>query len=286
MAHIIPTEEEVLNYFNTLSNWGRWGKEDELGAINFITPEKIKTASELVREGVTISCARPIVTDIRPDVSAQALRYMLDTGQGRVEEDLERPPFALEFIGMVFHGKSITHIDSPAHCFFQGKMYNGREADFVSAREGARANAVEALKNGVVTRGVLLDIDANGPIFPEDLEAAEKRQGVKIKSGDALLVKSGQPLHAASTPWLFEREVALIGTDTDNELVPSGYSKVPRPFHQITLVAMGLWLIDNMSLDALAAECKKLNQWEFLFTVSPLRLERTTGSPVNPITIF
>ena len=186
------SEKEVLSYLDSLSNWGRWGKEDELGTVNFINPEKVKKSLSLVKDGVSVSCSRQISSSIRPDMKTQAIRYMVESGEGGRK--------ALEFIGMVFHGNSITHIDSPAHYFWKGKMYNRGGGVLVSRGEGAQANDVEVLRNGIATRGVLLDVaaaknkkwlDAGEEIAVSDLEAAEKLAGIKVQSGDVLLVRTG-----------------------------------------------------------------------------------------------
>lgn len=311
-----PSEAEVIGYLDTLSNWGRWGAEDELGTINLITPVKRLGAARLVRDGVGVTCARPIVTDITPDTTFQVLRFMLDSGEGRdtaPPERLIQRRGASEFIGMVFHGYTVTHVDTPAHFFWKGKLYNGRSCDLITSREGAQVEAVELLRDGVVSRGVLLDVARArgvawlGPgegVLPEDLEAAERASGVRLEPGDILLVRTGYyarriaegPVnpavagspgpHAALAPWLRERGVAMFGSDTHNDVVPTPYPGMGHPFHVISLVALGLWLIDNMNLEDLARACAERKRWEFMLTIAPLHLRNTTGSPVNPIALF
>ncbi|MBI3046067.1 MAG: cyclase family protein [Candidatus Harrisonbacteria bacterium] len=298
------SEKEVLSYLDSLSNWERWGKEDELGTINFINPKKVKKSLALVRDGVSVTCARPIESSPEPDLKTQALRKEIDSGEGRRA--------GLEYIGMVFHGNSITHIDSPAHYFWKGKMYNNRPADLVSSREGAQVNDVEVLRNGIITRGVLLDVaaiknkkwlESGEAVTVADLEAAEKIVGVKVESGDVLLVRTGnykriletkenieiakEPgLSAAAMPWLREREVSIIGSDTANSHKSNLYPNINNPFHVISLVSMGLWILDNANLEELAKVCKEKKRWEFLISINPLRLKNATGSPVNPVAIF
>ena len=157
----VPTEAQVKDYLRALSNWGRWGAEDELGTVNLITPAKRVAAARLVTEGVSVSCARPIATDIAADTTVQPMRFMVDSGEGRDTDSPERllqRRGAAEFIGMVFHGYSITHVDAPSHYFWDGKMYNGRSCNLVTSREGATAASIEVLRRGVVSRGVLLDV--------------------------------------------------------------------------------------------------------------------------------
>ena len=312
----VPSEETVREYLKTLSNWGRWGSEDELGTVNLITPAKRQAAARLVTQGQSVTCARPITTDITADTTVQPLRFMVDSGEGRdtisPERALQRRG-AAEFIGMVFHGYTITHVDAPSHYFWDGKLYNGRSCNAVTSREGASVSSVEVLRDGVVSRGVLLDVartkgvrwlEASVGVMPEDLEAAEQAAGVRVESGDILLVRTGYygrrlaegpvhplqagspALHAACCPWLRERGVAMIGTDTHNDVHPAPYPSMGNSFHVVCLVAMGLWLIDNANLEDLAKAAARLNRWEFLLTVAPLRLKNVTGSPVNPVAVF
>ncbi len=291
MASTLPSETEVKGYLRSLSNWGRWGTADQLGTI-------------------------PIVTDITADTTFQPLRFMVDSGEGRdtasPERNLERRG-ASEFIGMVFHGYTITHVDTPAHYFWEGKLYNGRSCSLVTSREGATVESVDLLHDGVVSRGVLLDVartrsipwmEPGEGVMPADLEAAERAAGVRVEPGDILLVRTGYyarrlaegpvhplragspALHVACCPWLRERGVAMIGTDTHNDISPPPYPAMGNSFHVVSLVAMGLWLIDNANLEDLARACGEHGRWEFLLTVAPLRLRNVTGSPVNPIAVF
>ncbi len=308
-------DDDVVKMLSSLSNWGRWGKDDELGTINLITPAKRKQAAALVRDGVPVSCARPIVTnDISVDTAFQPLRLMVDSGEGRDHDSRERllaRRGASEFIGMVFHGYTITHVDTPAHYFWQGKIYNGRSCNLITAREGAGAESVDLLHDGVVSRGVLLDVaalrgrplDAGEGVMPEDLEAAEKAQQVRVEPGDILLIRTGyyarrletprHPLkdgspaaHVASMPWFRERDIAMLGTDTHNDVSPATHPRLGNVVHIVALVSMGLWLIDNGNLEELAKACAARRRWEFMLTLAPLRLQHATGSPVNPIALF
>jgi kynurenine formamidase len=311
-----PSESEVVEYLRTQSNWGRWGAEDQLGTINLITAAKRTAAARLVRDGIGVTCARPISTAITPETTFQPMRFMVDSGEGRDTASAERllqRRGASEFIGLVFHGYAITHVDTPAHFFWEGKIYTGRSCNLVTSREGATVEAVELLHDGVVSRGVLLDVAATRGlrwmergegVMPADLEAAEREAGVRVEPGDILLVRTGHygrrlaegpvnPLtagspgpHAALIPWLRERAVAMWGSDTHNDVTPTPYPSMGHPFHICALVGLGLWLIDNMNLEDVARACAERRRWEFLLTVAPLRLEGVTGSPVNPIALF
>lgn len=318
----LPSQDEVLGYFESLSNWGRWGPDDELGTLNLIAAEHRRAAAATVTEGVTVSCALDLSPQPAPGQLQPPQRHMLLTGEGlcdahRVDQPVpgaasERFHGASEFIGMVFHGADITHVDALSHIFWDKRMYNGAAPELVNVMHGATRQAVTVASAGVVTRGVLIDVAAlrgvealagGEGVTPADLEAAEERQGVRVGRGDAVLLRTGfgsrrrdndpelfadgaPGWHASCLPWLHEREVALIACDTATDVVPSGYDEPPLPVHAVGIVAMGLWLLDNCDLEELAATAARLGRWEFLFTLAPLRLVGATGSPVNPLATF
>ena len=316
MSNKIPTESEVLEFFTTLSNWGRWGENDQLGTLNLVTPQKRVQAARLVQQGIAVGCARPISKDMAADAAnPPPIHFMLESGEGWVTPSgasRGTRQAASDFFGMVFHGITVTHIDALSHIFWDGKMYNGRPAEAVTASRGATENSIEALKDGVVTRGVMLDItkvrgkewlEGGEAVFPEDLEAAEEAQGIRAEEGDALCLRLGwykrrnevgpaprsigRPgLHAATLPWLHRRGVALVAADASHDVNPSGYEKTDIPVHQVGIVAMGLWLIDSANFEELAQRCQELNRWEFLFTLAPIRFPGVTGSPLTPLAVF
>jgi kynurenine formamidase len=306
---------------NELSNWGRWGPTDQLGTVNFITAATRQRAGKLVSDGLCVSCAWDIETALQPDqLYGPPVRWMILSGQGGGDADTSETAESLkrgaaEWFGLAFHGLSETHLDAPSHKFWRGRMYNDRPAELVTSWSGARQNAVTAAGAGLVSRGVLLDVaavrdrrwlDAPDGAHASDLETAERRQGVKVCPGDIVLLRTGGGLkrreqgrpnvardgiqqsgwHADTLPWLHQRDVAAIGSDTAQDIYPNPYATVGSPIHIVGLVAMGLWLIDNMDLEELAATCDRLQRWEFYFTVAPLRIRGGTGSPVNPIAVF
>ncbi len=192
-----PSEDEVLTWFDQLSNWNRWGPDDRLGTLNHITPAKRVAAAGLVREGLSVSCSWDMRTGRQPGATVENQRYMLSTGLGLADEGRKglmgngRAGGAQEFIGMVFHGLDVTHLDSLAHIFWDGKMYGGFPASMVSDRQGALVHDVLAVSDGVTTRGVLLDIAelrgvdalaADDHVYPEDLEAAEAAAGIRVEA--------------------------------------------------------------------------------------------------------
>ncbi|MBI4201044.1 MAG: cyclase family protein [Chloroflexi bacterium] len=315
MNRSVPDEATVLGYSKALSNWGRWGKDDQLGTLNLVTPSKTLQAAKLVREGITVSCARPIIAESAPDALLPPLHFMIGSGEGFTPDAVPLPGQAqssTDFIGMAFHGTTITHVDSLAHIFWEGRMYNGRPASLVTTRQGATASSIELLRHGVVTRGVLLDVarvrgvdwmEPGEAVFPQDLDAAEEACGARVQEGDVLLVRTGNYRrrlekgpwdqganrpgpHAECLPWFHQRGIAMLGSDTPNDVAPSGYQRMSLPVHQVGIVAMGLWLIDNCNLEDLARACAQQGRWEFLLSVSPLPIRYGTGSPANPVAIF
>jgi kynurenine formamidase len=308
-----PTEDEVLGWITSLSNWDRWGADDRLGALNFITTEVRLRAAESVRVGVQVSCAHEIAATPRQDGNPS--RLMIATGESLTVPHPERhAAAATDLIQMQIHGHQVTHLDALSHWFWDGSMFNHVPATKVTADRGATELGVESIRGGIVTRGVLLDIAAargaawlepGEAVTPADLEAAEQRQQVAVRCGDAVLLHTGfgryrqtaAPDAAAPTawpgwgaaclPWLYEREVAVIGSETSNEVMPNDYPALGRhPIHSVGIAAMGLWLIDNCKLDDLVAACAEYDTSTFLLTLAPLGIRGATGSPINPIALL
>ncbi len=296
------TAAEVLDFHRTLSNWGRWGPEDELGSLNLVTPEVTAAAAATVRAGRAVSCARSLDTRAAPDNPRPASHVMLGThAEGMGSDSVAVAP----------HGFATTHIDALCHVFYESRLYNGFESATVTS-DGAARLGIHHLRSGIVTRGVLLDVAAKRgldalepgePVYPEDLDAAESSADLQVRAGDALLVRTGRwrwrddhgpwdaarllaGLHASCLPWLRERDVAVLGGDGVSDVLPSLVEGVPLPVHSVGIVAMGLPLIDNLDLEPLALACAREGRFEFFFVVAPLVIERGTASPVNPLAVF
>jgi kynurenine formamidase len=301
----LPPETEVLSWFDSLSNWGRWGADDELGTLNLITREVRIRAAALVKDGTSVSCAWEVPTD-PPDLE-RTITAVPKVASSRFGFSTE------QITAMTIHSGTWTHLDALCHIFWDGLMYNGRSAALVSDRAGALALPITVARHGIVTRGVLLDVaasrgvpwlDPGEGVLPEDLEAAEARQAVRVAPGDAVMLRTGfgryrretgapagplvsQPgWQAAAMPWLRDRDVAVIACDSGNDVTPSGYATISIPVHIIGLVSMGLWLIDNCDLEELAATAERLSRWEFHLAVCPLVASGMTSSPVNPVATF
>ena len=307
-----PTQDQLLEWMQSLSNWGRWGDDDQKGTLNLLSPEKTKRALGLVQEGTTVSCARDVTWKSAVDINVQAQHFMLGGGDKyRPGEGPDRQAVS-DYFGMVFHGYMVTHVDSLAHFMWDGTLYNGVSSRVVDSREGALSHDVLAAKQGIITRGVLVDaarlrgvevIERGDGVGLDDVERAERECGFTIEEGDVLLLRTGQLGHRDRTgpvdpsagsagpkpellPLFKERGIAVMGSDTGNDVMPSGYERFSNPVHQVGIVALGLWILDNAWLDDLSEACAARNRWEFLISINPLRLPTVTGSPVNPIAVF
>jgi len=299
-THPTLTKADIDRMMTELSNWGRWGKDDQLGAINLITPAKRKQAAAMVKEGVSVSLAHDVEKERAADNSNPFQHTMTLAGQ-----------FSLDAYSVNYHGYAHTHLDALCHVFYQGKMYNGFSQEEVT-QKGAAKLSIRNLKEGIFTRGILMDIarlkgvpylEPETPIYPEDLDAWEKKAGIKVTSGDVIFIRTGRwarraaqgpwdvgrhsaGLHASCARWLKERGVAILGSDAASDVVPSRVEGVILPIHQLVLVALGVNIFDNCDLETLAEATAKRNKWEFLLTAAPLAVQGGTGSPLNPIATF
>ena len=295
---------EYERWQKDLSNWGRWGKDDEMGALNLITPAKRRAAVALVKDGVTVSLASNAATQKEIDVPCPAEWMMVTATTGAATDRVAYP---------CIHGAGATHIDSFAHIFFNGLAWNGYPVSTVVSKEkGAVRNSVLNMKNGIVTRAVLFDmprlkgvpyLEPGTRIFPDDLEAWEQKAGVKIGAGDALLIRWGRWARRAKLgpwaidegaagfdnsviPWLKQRDISMIAWETPG-YVPQPPGDLPRlALHNFALTMLGIMLIDRADLEAASEAAAARNRWEFMLSVAPLPIPYGTGSPVNPLAMF
>ena len=304
----IATDADFRRAMKELSNWGRWGERDELGAANLITPAKRKEALQLAREGRTVSLSHDIPQDKAADTPTFLDRALVTVS----------PAVALDryqYTG-TYHGVVHSHLDAlDCHIMVDGQGYNGVSMEEIKAAGGCPRGSINALKDGVVTRGILFDatrlpgkavaqgwLEPGTAIHREDLETLEKMQRVKVSPGDVILLYTGRwKRRAALGPWpnatgyagyhidvayfLKERGVSFIGADGPNDVSPSGLPQGVG-LHQLALVAMGVGIFDNLDFERAAEEARRLNRYEFLFMAAPLRVEKGTGSPLNPLAVF
>ncbi len=295
------TRAQFDTWKKELSNGGRWGSDDELGAVNLITPAKRRQAAALVTDGVSVSLARETDMQKAVDNPDPFEHRMLTIGTDR--------------LGVVPHGVAHTHLDSLAHIHYDGVFYNGYKPDPAAVMKGGHArNSIAVLKNGIFTRGILVDLprlkgvpylEPGTPIYAEDIEAWERFAKVKVSAGDALFIRTGRwarravvgPFEtsregrrsgpsASMIPWLRQRDVALLGGDVPPSLAPTDVDGETGAVHDFVLVYLGVLVFDNVDLEALAEAANARKRWEFLLTVAPLPVRGGTGSPVNPIATF
>ena len=299
------TKNDIDHWMTELSNWGRWGKSDEIGTVNLVTPAKRKEAAKLGREGVTVSLEHPIDVVKSNENPSPFLHEMTATGEN------PRTMFAMDRYSVSFHGYTHSHMDALCHMFYQGHMYNGIPQTEVT-KAGASQLDIASFHNGIVTRGVLIDIprlkgvpylEPGDGVYPEDLDAWLKKTGLKVEGGDVLLVRFGRwarraskgqwmvgqnapGLYPTSVRWIRQHDVAVLGSDGVQDILPSPVEGVYQPIHQLMLIALGTPLLDNLDLEALAETTNRLRRWDFQISLAPLAVPGGTGSPLNPIASF
>lgn len=290
---------EFDQMFHEIKNWGRWGPDDELGAANLITETKRRQAAALVKNGISVSLAHNPLTEAAVD-NASPFEHTMGRG------------FTTDTYRVMYHGYAHSHIDALCHILYKNQTYNGYSREEVNTEKGCTKLGIDKLKNGIVTRGVLIDIprlrnlpylEPGTPVFVEDLEAWEKKSGVKVSSGDAIFLRTGRwarraklgpwavgrneaGYHASVAPWLKARGVSFLGSDAAQDVVPSLVEGVTLPVHTLAITALGIDILDNQDLEAVADTAAKLNRWEFLLTIGPVPVTGGTGFPVNALAIF
>ncbi len=318
-----PNIDTVRALSDRCSNWGRWGPDDELGTLNHIRPEDIVAAAQLVRDGRVISLAIP-VDENGPQTGGfgrfNPIHLMIRDGNGAITGSTVR-----DFYGgndrwirgtddlLILPLQSGTQWDALGHIVFENRIYNGYDASVVGSK-GATKNDIAVARDRVVGRGVLLDIprargvawlEPGTPVQVEDLEAAERAQGVTLRRGDIALIRTGQlaqcrdagawgtyaggaapGLGLDTAPWIHDRELAAVAGDTWGlEVLPNQTPDVFQPLHIVLIVHMGLLMGEIFDLEALAEDCAADGRYEFLFSAVPLPITGGVGSPVNPVAI-
>jgi kynurenine formamidase len=305
---VIATEADFRRAMKELSNWGRWGDQDELGAANLITPAKRKQALALAREGRTISLSHDVPQEKAADTPTFLNRTVVTVAPGVALD-------SYQYTG-TYHGVIHSHLDAvDCHIMVDGRGYNGVSMDEIKAAGGCPRGSITALKDGVVTRAILFDatrlpgkatpqgwLEPGTAVSRQDLEALEKLQRVRVSPGDVILLYTGRwKRRAALGPWpnatgfagyhidvayfLKDRGVSFIGADGPNDVSPSGLPQGVG-LHQLALVAMGINIFDNLDFERAVEEARRLNRYEFLFMAAPLRIEKGMGSPLNPLAVF
>jgi kynurenine formamidase len=291
--------DEFDQLFQQVKNWGRWGADDQLGSVNLITAAKRKDALKLARTGQTVSLVHNPLTE-KADDNTSPFEHTMNPG------------FTTDTYRVSYHGYSHSHMDALCHILYKDQTYNGYARAAVNTDQGCTKLGIENLKQGLITRGVLIDIprlkgvpylEPGTAIYQEDVEAWEKMAGVKIASGDAILLRTGRwarrekvgpwpvgrsaaGFHTSIIPFIKQRGVAIVGSDDAAEVTPTLVQGVNLPVHTLLITALGINILDNQDLEALAETCAKLKRWQFLITINPMPITGGTGSPMNTIATF
>jgi kynurenine formamidase len=291
--------DEFDQLFHQVKNWGRWGADDQLGAANLITDAKRKQALALAKMGHAVSLAHPPVKEPALD-NPSPFNHTMNRG------------LSTDTYSVSYHGYVHSHIDALCHILYKDQTYNGHRREDVLSEKGCTQLGVENLKNGVLTRGILIDIprlknlpylEPGTPVFVEDIEAWEKKAGIKVSSGDAIFLRTGRwarraalgpwavsrneaGYHASVAPWLKDRGVSFLGSDDAQDVIPSLVEGINLPVHTLAITALGIDILDNQDLEAVAETAAKLNRWEFLLMVAPVPVTGGTGFPANALAIF
>ncbi|MGH7862650.1 MAG: cyclase family protein [Candidatus Dormibacteraceae bacterium] len=301
-----------------LSNWGRWGDNDQAGTLNHIGPEMVAAAAGLVRRGRVFSLAIPF-GDKGPQTGHlgrfNPIRFMLRDGDDTFAREMPGVPRGIgaadDVIMLPTHGA--THWDALAHMFFDDQMWNGYDCRLVSSM-GAEKNDISSYRDRIVGRGVLLDLPRHlgreycrpgESISSRLLTECAQHQGVSVGAGDLVLVRTGQlamcrtagswgdfaggdapGLDFDSLDWIHSSEIAGVATDTWGvEVRPNEFHYANQPWHRVAIPMIGLLVGEMFDLEELAADCAADGVYEVFFSACPAPVTGSVGGPVNPIAI-
>jgi kynurenine formamidase len=296
------SDQELEAMFHRCSNTGKWGSNDELGTLNYITPAKRIAAAGLVKTGEVVSVGRDLSTRQTKSNGQPVSHIMMYTDRNS--------PSCTDYFSIFPHGMVVTHMDALCHFSWNDQFYNGRKRSESLSASGAKWGSIYAQRQGIFTRGVLLDVAAargvpwykpDEYVTVADFEAAEKRQHLRVESGDAIFVRTGMErmeaelgeqdtypragLHPECVEWMHNRQASVYGGDCIEKL-PFPSESFTSAMHMIVLASMGLPILDWPALTELAKTCERVNRWDYLLTTAPLRLPGGTASPINPLCIF
>ena len=310
-------QSEFEKIFEEVKNWGRWGQKDQLGTVNFISDRQVADAAALVKLGLTVSLANDLnkVEDINntnfsplplPKLAGPFVQktFSFPTAHNDVTGALDR-------FEIFHHGFAHSHLDGLAHFSWKGKIYNGFHFEIV--KDQLTQLGIEQIgEKGLISRGILVDfprfknvnyLQPGQLITIDDFLLWEKRTGLKLKKGDILLIRTGRwkavedldewqfstlaaGIHPTVAKLLHEREIAVIGCDGVSDRNPSSVDGISDPFHILSLVAMGMPILDNLNLEEVSEIADRTKRYSFMFTGAPLRAKGASGSPMNPIAVF
>lgn len=311
------TQRDIHAAAERLSNWGRWGPDDEAGTLNHVSPKDIVEAGRLIRKGKVFSLALNFDNQ-GPQNGRWGNRFnpihtMLTSGVDAIAGRQESIGlhYADDMVSMPL--QCGTQWDALGHVFFGDKMWNGYDARLVDS-SGAQKNGIEKVKDRMVGRGVLLDIarfkgvdsleDGYG-ISTEELEKCATAQGVEIRQGDFVIFRTGHMerclasgewggyaggeapgLKFETADWIRRTDIAAICADTWGcEVRPNESSDASQPWHWVVIPMIGISMGEIFYLKDLAEDCAEDHVYEFFFCAPPLPITKAVGSPVNPIAV-
>jgi kynurenine formamidase len=306
-----------------LTNWGKWGPDDEVGSLNYLTPDEVLRGVSAVRTGQVFTLQTPIGSPeaegdpVYPGRTSAVRTPVLDDGffeRGEAPEPADGHRWADDRIDMFLQGS--TQYDALGHLWYDGKLWNGYEA---STTNGSlkKASVLPIAERGVVGHAVLIDMARYygqvtlepGQFFThvEVLEAAEA-QGVTIKPRDILVLRTGRLGHffrvsrgefyhdwnepgLTWSPELVEWFAAMEIPNLVTDLIANEATKYPHapgielPLHCALMRNLGVAFTEVVWLDDLAEACAQDGRWNFLYTAAPLKVVGASGSPVNPVAV-
>jgi kynurenine formamidase len=308
----VPLTDELRELAAWVSNWGRWGDDDERGTQNLIDAAATRRGTDCVQTGQAVSLAIPLDQDGPQQPGGAPKRidpvhrmisvnetYTGNTSDACFNDD-----------EVTLSLSSGTHIDSLAHVTYDELMYNGYPSSLVTD-EGTPKCGIDKLRP-IVTRGVLLDLPAvkdvdrlepGYAITADDLDAAAEFAKVVVEPGDALVVRTGQMqllhdgeveaynhdspgLSIHTIEWLHRHDVGAAFTDTYvYEVWPPIDWDCMMPVHMIHIRDMGQIQGQNWDLEALAEACADDNRYTFLLSASPEPFTGALSAPVNPVAV-
>jgi len=294
---------EFDKIYTKVNNKNKWGSGDRLGTINYITNEKVLSALKIPNKGISVSLGFNMVDDSNR-INNSSYDHLSNFSYKQIFAEHNGYNWIMDNYEIAYHGFTHSHIDGINHLSNDGIMYNGFTEPSILG--------IENYKNGIISKGILIDvpllhskkyIEAGYKVTLKDILDFEKKYNVKIEKGDVLLIRTGRwiekqirgdwnfPKKAAGIHYniihlLSEREISVLGSDGTNDSHPPLIKEEGSPIHMLTIVAMGMPLLDNFNLEELSEIAKEENKWEFLISLQPLRLEGGTGSPLNAIAIF
>jgi len=294
---------EFDKIYSKVNNKNKWGPDDKLGTINYITNEKVLSALKIPNKGISVSLGFNMVDD-STRINNSSYDHLSKFSYKQIFKEHNGYNWIMDNYEIAYHGFTHSHIDGINHLSKDGEMYNGFTDPNILG--------IDNYKNGIISKGILIDVpllyskeyvEAGYKVTLKDILDFEKKYNVKIEKGDVLLIRTGRwiekeirgdwnfpkkaaGIHYNIIPFLSKREIAVLGSDGTNDSHPPLIKEEGSPIHMLTIVAMGMPLLDNLNLEELSKKAIEINKWEFFISLQPLRLEGGTGSPLNALAIF